>query len=144
MGRRRTAARCGRSLVARTRSKVQLGNGELELSSMLWDEGPVTLSEAHEAFRKYGRPIAYQTMQTRLNRLVAKGMAAKSKDRPTRYRAVISKDQVAKSFWDRFLRKFADVNVAPLVCFLISRGSLTEQEIDEISATLDDQRPHRQ
>lgn len=133
-----------RNVVARSRNKVQLSNGELELTSMLWNEGPVSLSEAHEAFGKYGRPIAYQTMQTRLNRLVEKGIAAKSDDRPTRYRATISKDRVAKGYLDRFLHKVADVSVAPLVCLLISRGSLTQQEIDEIRETLDEiQHPER-
>ena len=57
----------------------KLSSGEMELMSMLWEHGSLALSEAHE---KLGRPIGYTTMQTRLNRLVEKGLAKRSKHRP--------------------------------------------------------------
>lgn len=47
-----------------------LAAGEMEMMQMLWREGGVTISEARRAL---DRPIGYTTVQTRLNRLVAKG-----------------------------------------------------------------------
>ncbi len=45
--------------------------GELELLSLLWEHGGLSLSEVHE---KLGRDVGYTTVQTRLNRLVDKGL----------------------------------------------------------------------
>ena len=61
---------------------------------MLWAEGPLTIREAHEGFGAYGKPVSYPTMQTRLNRLAEKGLVSRSEDRPARYRAAVSRDQV--------------------------------------------------
>ena len=41
------------------------------------------------------RPLGYTTVQTRLNRLVAKGVVARSNDRPARYRAAVRPDEVS-------------------------------------------------
>ena len=41
---------------------------------MLWREGAVSLSQAHRAL---GLPIGYTTVQTRLNRLVKKGIVVR-------------------------------------------------------------------
>ena len=51
----------------------RLSAGELEMLQMLWRDGPVTLSEAQRGLR---RAIGYTTVQTRLNRLVEKGVVA--------------------------------------------------------------------
>jgi Penicillinase repressor len=39
--------------------------------------------------------VSYPTMQTRLNRLVEKGLVSRSEDRPARYRAAASRDQIS-------------------------------------------------
>jgi len=66
------------------RKKIsRLGVGELEVLEMLWRDGPVNLSEAHVAL---GQAIGYTTVQTRLNRLVKKGVVKKSTERPARFR----------------------------------------------------------
>ena len=46
-------------------AKVRLSAGEMELMSLLWERGPVTLSQAHREFGMYGQPIGYPTIQTR-------------------------------------------------------------------------------
>ncbi len=56
--------------------------------------GGVTLSEAHGAL---DRPIGYTTMQTRLNRLVEKGVVSRTADRPARYAAAVAPEDVRPS-----------------------------------------------
>ena len=53
----------------------RLSVGEMEILSMLWEHGPVSLSEGHAAL---GQKIGYTTTQTRLNRLVDKGLVRRS------------------------------------------------------------------
>ena len=71
----------------RKKTRLRLTAGELELLEVLWTHAGVTISEAQTAL---GREIGYTTVQTRLNRLVDKNVAAKSDERPTRYSAAVS------------------------------------------------------
>jgi hypothetical protein len=56
-----------------------LAAGELEILEMLWREGSVTIREAQDAL---ALGIGYTTVQTRLERLVKKCLAHKSRTRP--------------------------------------------------------------
>ena len=109
----------------------------MELVSMLWERGPVTIAEAHRAFDNYGCPVGYPTMQTRLNRLVAKGWAKRSEDRPARYRAAISPEQVTVGHVNQLLDKLVGASVVPIVCHLISERPLKPTEIEELRKLLD-------
>jgi predicted transcriptional regulator len=104
----------------------------MELMRLLWERGPLTLAQAHELFGDYGTPIAYPTMQTRLNRLVAKGFAARNDDRPAAYRAVLSPDQTAAGLLRQVLDKLVKGSVVPLMAKLISERPLTTEEIQDI------------
>ena len=113
----------------------KLSNGEMELMSMLWEHGSLVLSEAHE---KLGRPIGYTTMQTRLNRLVDKGLAKRSKDRPARYEAVMSPDDVSANHLDDLLHRVTRGNVVPLVAHLVDDRSISRDELKELKKIIRD------
>ena len=55
-------------------------------------------------FSQYGRPVAYPTMQTRLNRLAAKGLVRRNEDRPAVYAAAVAAEEVAAGHLDQWLR----------------------------------------
>ncbi|MHC5544351.1 BlaI/MecI/CopY family transcriptional regulator, partial [Singulisphaera rosea] len=78
-----------------SRRAIRVAPGEMEILGMLWARGPLTIREAHEGFGEFGKPVGYPTMQTRLNRLAEKGLVHRSEERPARYRAVASRDQVS-------------------------------------------------
>ncbi|MGO9113061.1 MAG: BlaI/MecI/CopY family transcriptional regulator [Thermoguttaceae bacterium] len=124
--------------MASQKKKFRPAQGELEIMAMLWREGPLTLAEAHERFADYGRPVSYPTMQTRLNRLAAKGMVRRSSDRPACYLAAISAEEVGVEHLDRWLHTTRQETVVPLVAHLISERPLTEQEIVELKRLLDE------
>jgi len=114
--------------MGKKREAVRLSAGEMELMNMLWQEGPVTIADAHQ--------VGYPTMQTRLNRLVDKGLATRSEERPARYKATVTVDQVAAGHLDQMLDRLTGTSVAPLVCHLISERPLTQQEISEVRELL--------
>ena len=70
----------------------RLSAGELEILQMLWRDGPVTISEAR---RGLGRRIGYTTVQTRLNRLVEKGIVTRTAERPANYQAAVAPEVVS-------------------------------------------------
>ncbi|MGQ0635867.1 MAG: BlaI/MecI/CopY family transcriptional regulator [Planctomycetaceae bacterium] len=119
------------------RRKIRLSKGELEIMSMLWEQGPLTLAGAHQKFGRYGRAVSYPTMQTRLNRLVEKGLVARSAERPAEYRANVSAEHVGKRHFAELLDRIGRQMAMPLVVQLISEQRLTADEIAELRRLLD-------
>lgn len=111
------------------KTTARLAAGELEMLQMLWREGPVTILMAQKAL---GLPIGYTTVQTRLNRLVAKGAAAKTADRPAKYSAAISPDSVGQGDLDLLVERVSAGRIAPLVAHLLDRHAVSPEEIAEL------------
>ena len=111
------------------RKSPRLSAGEMEILQMLWDGGPVTLSEAQSALR---RPIGYTTMQTRLNRLVEKGLVARTTDRPARYQAAVQAADVTAGHLDLLIERVSGGSVVPLVAHLVRDRTLSAAEIAEL------------
>jgi predicted transcriptional regulator len=111
------------------RRGIRVAGGEMEILSMLWAEGSLTIREAHERFGAYGKPVSYPTMQTRLNRLAEKGLVIRSEDRPARYRGAVSRDQVTVGHLRELVAKICRGDIVPLVARLLSEQTLTEEQI---------------
>jgi predicted transcriptional regulator len=124
--------------VAKKQAAVRLSAGELEIMAMLWEEGALTLAQAHQQFDRYGRPISYPTMQTRLNRMVAKGFLSRDDARPAVYRAAVSRQQVSAGHLGQLVDKVSRQSVAPLVAQLITERPLTADEITELKRLLEE------
>jgi BlaI family transcriptional regulator, penicillinase repressor len=117
-------------------AKVRPSAGEMAILAMLWQEGPLSLAEAHRRFAHFGRRVSYPTMQTRLNRLVVKRWARRSDERPARYAAAVTPEAVAAGHLDQWLRAARRASVAPLVAQLIAESPLTADEIHELKRLL--------
>jgi BlaI family transcriptional regulator, penicillinase repressor len=115
--------------MTRKRPAPRLSAGEMEIMDILWQRGPVSLAEAHQAMP---RAIGYTTVQTRLNRLADKGLVARSTDRPARYEARVAPEQVGAGHLDTLLERVTSGRVVPLVAHLVSESALTREEIDEL------------
>ena len=118
------------------RRAIRVAAGEMEILGMLWAEGPLTIREAHEGFGAFGKPVSYPTMQTRLNRLAEKGLVVRSEDRPARYRAAVSRDQVTTGHLRELVAKIGRGDVVPLVARLLSEQTLTDEQIRQIKELL--------
>lgn len=117
------------------KQKVKLSPGEMEMLSMLWSRGELSLAEAHEAI---GRPIGYTTIQTRLNRLAEKGFVHKSEARPTKYAAAVTQESVSANHLDVLVERVSGGNVVPLVAQLVGDRDLTKKEILDLKKIIAD------
>jgi predicted transcriptional regulator len=115
--------------MSKNRKLPRLSAGEMEIVQMLWRAGGATLSEAHAALE---RDIGYTTVQTRLNRLVEKGIVSRTADRPARYAAVVNPADVSARHLDLLLERVSDGSVVPLVAHLVRDRQLTAGEIAEL------------
>jgi predicted transcriptional regulator len=104
----------------------RLSAGELEILQMLWRDGPVTLSEAQCGLR---RTIGYTTVQTRLNRLVEKGVVARTSQRPAKYRAAVAAEDVSAGHLNLLLERVSGGSIVPLVAHLMKDRSFSPEEI---------------
>jgi predicted transcriptional regulator len=119
-------------------SKAQqprLTSGELEILTALWRAGPGTISAVHAAL---GQPIGYTTVQTRLNRLVTKGVVTKSDERPAHYRAALGPEEVSRHDLEVLVRRVNRGQVVPLVAYLVRDRTLTRDEISDLRRLIDE------
>ncbi len=98
---------------------------------ILWTNGPVSLGEAQVAI---GRRIGYTTIQTRLNRLVEKGLVARSPERPMKFSALLEPEEASKPHLDMLLDRIAGGSVVPLVAGLVRNRKLNRDEIASLKA----------
>lgn len=121
--------------MAKRHGKVpRLPEGELEILEMLWRESAVTIQEALVAL---GQPIAYTTVQTRLNRLVDKGLVTRSKTRPAQYIAAVTPAEVRERDLETLVDRVSSGRVVPLVAHLINRKDISAEEIAELKLLIE-------
>jgi predicted transcriptional regulator len=103
----------------------------MEIMDVLWEHGAVTLAEAHQALAAR-RPLGYTTVQTRLNRLVGKGVVSRTRLRPARYEAIDPPNTVGARHIDVLLERIRGFRVVPLVAHLIRERQLSPEEVAEL------------
>lgn len=110
--------------------KTKLSADEIALLRLLWDRAPVTLAAAHQELAERGVRIGYTTAQTRLERLVEKGVVAKTNDRPAKYVAAVTPDQVSGPLIHLLLDKVS--GAVPLFAHLLEDQSLTRDDLEQM------------
>ena len=102
---------------------------ELEILEMLWRAESVTIVEGQRALKGQ---VGYTTVQTRLNRMVKKGVVNRSRSKPAKYSAAIKPEDVATGDLELLLEKVSRGRVLPLVSHLVKDRTLTVDEIEEL------------
>ena len=110
-------------------STPRLLASELEILEMLWREKSVTIVEGQRALNT---DAGYTTVQTRLNRMVKKGVVKRSRGTPAKYSAAISPEDVTSVDLNLLLEKVSRGKVVPLVAHLVKDRSLTDIEIQQL------------
>ncbi|MCI0541011.1 MAG: BlaI/MecI/CopY family transcriptional regulator [Verrucomicrobiales bacterium] len=119
----------------------RLSAGDMSLMQMLWQKGPVSLSEAHRAMCELQGDVGYTTVQTRLDRLVAKKAVRKSTDRPTRYEAVLKPEEVSRPMMSLLLERVS--GAVPLVAHLVNDPSVSAEDLKEMKRLIQDAEKNR-
>jgi len=104
---------------------VPLSEGEMELLDLLWKLGPSSLTVVHKS---YSRNVGYTTIQTRLNRMVDKGVLTRSSDYPALYEAVVETETASTTFFEK-IAKICGGSLAPLIAHLTEKQTLKPDEI---------------
>ncbi len=119
--------------MAKKQQATRLLASELEILDMLWKTGSVTIAEARDAL---GGDIGYTTVQTRLNRMVNKGIVRRSRSAPAKYSAGVTPDDVTEQDLDLLLERVSGGRVVPLVAHLVKDRGLSAAEIEELKGLI--------
>jgi len=117
------------------KERLKLSPGELEILELLWNSGPLSIAGAHQLFTQRGRKIGYPTVQTRLNRLVEKGILRKNGEYPAKYEAVLQQSDVSGNYFD-LLETLCGGSLAPLMIHLCGKRALKPKEIEVLKEIL--------
>lgn len=107
---------------------------EMEIMQVLWQSKGLTIQQAQQAL---ARPIGYTTVQTRLNRLVEKGLIRRSPERPARYETQLKPEDVSMPHLDLLLERVSGGSVVPLVTGLLQGRKLKPNEIAALRSLVD-------
>ncbi len=117
---------------------------ESAILKLLWEQGPSSVRDVHRlmlADENVGKELAYNTVQTLLRIMEDKGLVGHQVDgRTFIYTARFSRDESAR----RFLNRVFDGAASQLMLSLLRSESVSNQELDQLQAMIDDARRDRQ
>jgi BlaI family transcriptional regulator, penicillinase repressor len=119
-----------------------VSEAELEALKVLWDLGPSTVRAVQAELRRRGRPWAYTTVLTLLQRLEAKGCTRSDRAAAANvYTATASRSQLLGRQLRDLVDKFCDGASSPIVAALAEAGRLTPKDVEELRRLLDRIKP---
>lgn len=120
------------------RREYDLGEAELEVLKVLWDEGPQTVRDVLNHLHARGRRVAYTTVLTFLTRLEQKRFVRSDKSGQAYvYRPAVSREKVTRSRLKSLVQQLYDGEAAPLVLQLIRSERFSTTEIQELHQLID-------
>ncbi|MGA0899210.1 MAG: BlaI/MecI/CopY family transcriptional regulator [Luteolibacter sp.] len=115
---------------------IQPSNLELQALSVLWHEGPSTVSAVHGSLPD-GRARAYTTVLTIMQNLERKNLVKRQRiGRAHRYRAIHSKQSIIRRATQEYLINAFGGRLGEAVLAILSTGNLTPEEKTTIEREL--------
>lgn len=118
----------------------QISQSEKIIMDVLWEKAPMAATDIAQDVAGEGWSI--RTIKTLLSRLVQKGVLATQEDgRRYLYSPLLSKEDYGARILDTVSTQFFENNAAPLFLHLAKSSTLSEADIDEITALLASLKP---
>ncbi|MCD6307978.1 MAG: BlaI/MecI/CopY family transcriptional regulator [Candidatus Latescibacteria bacterium] len=118
-------------------SKRHFGKVQLRIMRVLWVNGRSSAREITDALNRIGT-IAHSTVQTLLRKLEQKGAVDHDiDDRTFFFYPLVEEDEVTEYAVHDFVDTIFAGSVGGLVSYLIERGGISSEELEEIRHMLD-------
>ena len=115
-------------------------DGELEILSILWEQGPMSLGDLCAAMREE-RTVATTTVATMLKLMLDKNLVRrKQAGRASQWSAAVTKSKAAAPMVGKLIDRVFDGSARQLMAHLIEVEGLSNSEISELRALLNKQR----
>jgi BlaI family penicillinase repressor len=111
---------------------------ERAVLKVLWDRGPGTVREILAELNEQGFQWAYTTVQTLLNRLVAKSYVLTDRGGAAHvFRAAISRNELLQQKLNNLAETYCEGVSSPLVLALVEGSQLSSDDIAALREMLD-------
>ncbi len=121
-----------------TREEPTLGDLELEVLKVVWEEQPCQVSRVAEVMSDRGG-YARTTVLTVMQRLTEKGFTKRRKRQGIyHYSMKKNREYVLTGLIDRFVDTVLDGSPSPIVAYLVDSGNLTPKQADTLRAIVRD------
>jgi predicted transcriptional regulator len=118
-------------------------DGELEILRVLWDRGPLALSDVCETLRRQ-REVATTTVATMLRVMLDKRLVKRKRaTRGHQWSAAVSQAAAAKSMVGKLVDGIFDGSAQRLVAHLVEAGQLSTKELAELRDLIDSNKNSR-
>lgn len=118
-------------------------DGELEILRVLWDRGPLALSELCDSMRRE-RDVATTTVATMLRVMLDKRLVKrKPATRGHQWSAAVTQLAAAKSMVGKLVDNIFDGSAGRLVAHLVEAGQLSTKELAELRDLIDSNKTSR-
>jgi predicted transcriptional regulator len=115
-----------------------LSKSELEIARVVWEQGEATVRQVFDALAKE-REVDFWTVQTFLRRLKEKGyLKARRVGQGNVYSPAVQPQRVIRELMDDFVDRLFDGEVVPLFQHLVESRGLSEAEIQQLQAHLNE------
>lgn len=115
-----------------------MSDAERDVLKTLWEHGPATVREIHQALSRQGRSWAYTTVMTLLQRLEGKGYVACDKSNFAHvFEARVTRDEVVRQQLTNLVSEFCDGEAAPLMLALVSQHRFSQAELEQFRQLID-------
>ena len=115
---------------------------ELAVLKLLWEQGPLAARAITEVIYPQCSASDVGTVHSMLQRLEAKKLVQRNRgSHPHIFSATVSRTDVAGQQLEQMAEKLADGSMVPFLAHLVQAGRLTQDELDELRALLDEHVP---
>ena len=124
-------------MIEQTRKKqAPLTAGEWIIIEAVWEHEPCAAPTVQEALAERTK-WAYSTVKTLMDRMVGKGLLATERIRNLiLYRSTITREQAQRREIMGTIKRAFNGAMTPMMQFLLDKGDLTQQELDELETAI--------
>jgi predicted transcriptional regulator len=111
---------------------------ELQILQVLWEHGPSTVREVHDALRAE-KPLGYTTVLKLMQIMTAKGLVRRNEQRRAHvYEAQQPAEKTKRQFASDVLQRVFDGSAKELMLHALAGRRSSRNEIEELRRMLDD------
>jgi len=113
-------------------------SSELEILHILWERGPSTVRDVHEALQEK-RPIGYTSVLKLMQIMTAKGTVRRNEEQRAHvYEAVQPEEKTKRDLALDMLQRVFDGSASELMMHALAGRKASKEEIDEMRRLLND------
>jgi BlaI family transcriptional regulator, penicillinase repressor len=110
----------------------KLGNLQLAIMRVLWEESEATAVDVHAALYA-ARRLAPTTIATMLRKMEEKGVVAhRTAGRRFIYRSTVTEEEVKRSMVSELMERLFEGDASELVSHLLAEGEIDRAELDRL------------